>query len=176
VSGHDELTIETPRLRLRTMRADDVTSLLRVFTDPNVMASFGGALFDQEQMRQWVGRNLEHQNEYGYGLFAIILKASGELIGDCGLEHMLIAGNPVVELGYDLRSEHWGQRLATEAAAAVRDYAFQTLGLPGLVSLIRLSNIASIRVAERIGMRPEAEITRFGHVYWIYAINRLQRG
>src|SRR3712207_1073528 len=114
-------TIETARLLLRPMRPDDTDSLLRIFGDPRVMASFGGILFDRAQMEQWTRRNLEHQRQYGYGLFSIVLKASRELIGDCGLEHMELGGRPAVELGYDLRSDHWGQGLATEAAAAVRD-------------------------------------------------------
>jgi RimJ/RimL family protein N-acetyltransferase len=66
---------------------------------------------------------------------------------------MELGGELVAELGYDLRSDHWGQGLATEAAAAVRDYAFDSLQLPRLVSLIRRSNRASQRVAEKIGMR-----------------------
>ncbi len=86
---HDPL-IETARLLLRPMRADDVEDLLGIFADPRVMASFGGVLFDRRQLEQWVQRNLDHQARYGYGLFAVVLKANGLLIGDCGLEHMAI--------------------------------------------------------------------------------------
>ncbi len=76
--------IETRRLLLRPMRPEDVDDLLLIFTDPNVMASFGDVLFDRAQMERWIGRNLEHQARHGYGLFSVIHKADNLLIGDCG--------------------------------------------------------------------------------------------
>lgn len=153
------------------MRPEDVEGLLTIFGDPKVMASFGGILFDRAQMERWVRRNLEHQERYGYGLFAVVHKADRRLIGDCGLEH-LEDDAPEAELGYDLRSDYWGRGLATEAAAAVRDHAFQALELPRLFSLIRHGNVASRRVAEKIGMRHEADLTRHGQDYWLYAVSR----
>ena len=164
--------LETARLLLRPMRVEDVDDLLRIFADPGVMASFGGDLFDRPQMERWVQRNLEHQERYGYGLFSVIYKASGLLVGDCGLERMELGDGVETELGYDFRSDYWNQGLATEAARAVRDYAFQTLGLPRLVSLIREGNGASQRVAEKIGMRLAAELTRHGQRYRMYALSR----
>lgn len=67
---------------------------------------------------------------------------------------MELRGEPEAELGYDLRSDHWGQGQATEAAGAVREYAFGRLELARLVSPIRRDNRASQRVAEKVGMRP----------------------
>lgn len=164
--------IDTARLLLRPMRAADTDALLAIFADPKVMAAFAAAPFDRAQMERWVRRNLEHQARYGYGLFAVILKESGLLIGDCGLEAMDVEGERVAELGYDFRSDYWNQGFATEAASAVRDYAFQTLALPHFVSLIRQGNHASRRVAEKIGMSLDAEITRHGQPYWRYALHR----
>ena len=77
---------------------------------------------------------------------------------------------PVAELGYDFRSDHWNQGYATEAASTVRDFAFRELDLPKLISLIRVGNEASRRVAEKVGMRLEAEITRYEIRYWRYAL------
>jgi RimJ/RimL family protein N-acetyltransferase len=156
---------------LRPMRAGDVDSLLLIFSDPRVMTSFDNIVFDRAQMEQWVQRNLEHQSQYGYGLFSVIDRSTQLLIGDCGLEHMDVDGMPQTELGYDFRSDYWNRGLATEAAQAVRDYAFQTLNLPRLISLIRQGNLASRRVAEKIGMRLEANVTRYGHDYWVFAIS-----
>ncbi len=164
--------IETRRLLLRPMRPEDVDDLLLIFTDPNVMASFGDVLFDRAQMEQWVERHLEHQAQHGYGLFSIIHKADQRLIGDCGLEHMEAEGTREAELGYDLRSDYWNQGLATEAAASVRDHAFQVLRLPRLISLIRTGNVASRRVAEKVGMRHAADTTRHGQTYWLYSLSR----
>jgi RimJ/RimL family protein N-acetyltransferase len=152
------------------MRPSDLDDLLRIFEDPRVMASFGGATFNREQMQRWVRRNLEHQERHGYGLFSVILKSEGLLIGDCGLEHMIVEGEQVAELGYDFRSDYWNQGFATEAATAVRDYAFTVLRLPALISLIRVGNAASRRVSEKIGMGCAGEITRNGISYWKYTI------
>lgn len=164
--------LETRRLGLRPMQGDDHDDLLLIFSDPKVMASFDGILFDRFQMRQWLQRNLDHQVQYGYGLFSVILKSDRSFIGDCGLEVMEVDGTSVTELGYDFRSDYWNQGLATEAAAAVRDYAFQVLRLPQLISLIRVENRASQRVAEKIGMTRRSEFTRYDHQYWKYILER----
>jgi ribosomal-protein-alanine N-acetyltransferase len=162
--------LETPRLRLRLMQASDVDDLLHIFGDPKVMAAFGVAVFSRGQMERWIQRNLEHQNRHGYGLFSVILKSEGLLIGDCGLEHMVVDGIRIAELGYDFRCDHWNQGFATEAASAVRDYAFHVLRLPRLTSLVRVGNTASRRVAEKIGMQCAAELTRHGARYWQFTM------
>ncbi len=167
-----EVRIETPRLLLRTMQPSDMDALLLIFTDPRVMASFGGELFSRRQMQGWLQRNLDHQAAFGYGLFSIIYKSSGLPIGDCGLEQMDVDGVQAAELGYDLRSDYWNQGLATEAATAVRDYAFDVLQLPQLISMIRVGNVASRRVAEKVGKSLASEFTTYGIQYWRYALQR----
>jgi len=104
--------------------------------------------------------------------FSIILKKKGILISDCGLEHIEVDGKAEVELGYDIRSGYWGKGYATEAGNTVRDYTFTDIGLERLISLIRPTNAASIRVAEKIGMIEEHGIERSGHLYYIYSMNR----
>jgi RimJ/RimL family protein N-acetyltransferase len=164
--------LETPRLRLRLMRQSDLDALLNIFQDPNVMASFGGGAFDRTQMSRWLQRNLAHQEQHGYGLFSVILKSEQRLIGNCGLEHMALNGAPETELGYDFHSDYWNQGYATEAAGAVRDYAFDVLRLPRLISLIRVGNQASRRVSQKIGMELVEEVQRGNIRYWLYAIER----
>lgn len=161
--------ITTARLRLRPMRADDADSLLGVFGDPAVMAAFGRGPFTRQEMDAWVARNLEHQDRLGYGLFTIELREDGLVIGDCGLERMELAGADEVELGYDLRSDHWGRGLATEAAGAVVRHAREELGIRRLVSLVRATNAPSARVAERVGMALERELELDGAAYRLYA-------
>jgi [ribosomal protein S5]-alanine N-acetyltransferase len=165
-------SLETARLLLRPMRADDFEALHEIFTDPKVMAAFGGELFTREQMQGWLNRNLEHQAEYGYGLFSVIRKSDGLLIGDCGLEQITVDGQPATELGYDFRSDAWGQGFATEAAVAVRDHAFEVLDLSQVISLIRIGNVASRRVAEKVAMQQVAESERYGHRYWRDAVEQ----
>jgi RimJ/RimL family protein N-acetyltransferase len=148
------------------MQEGDFDELLRIFTDPKVMASFGGELFSREQMQRWLHRNLDHQTQYGYGLYSVILKSNNAFIGDCGLEVIQVDGATVAELGYDFHSNSWHHGYATEAAIAVRDYAFGTLGLTQLISLIRIGNDASRRVAERVGMHLDSEFEQYGNHYW----------
>ena len=161
--------LETERLLLRPMLGTDLDALLLIFTDPKVMDAFQHPPFTREQMQRWLRRNLDHQDEYGYGLFSVILKESGELIGDCGLEQMEDQG--AAELGYDFRSDFWNRGYATEATSAVREYAFQVLKLPRLISLIRVGNLSSKRVAEKVGMTLAEEITRYGTQYWKYSMD-----
>ncbi len=170
MSENQAQCLDTPRLLLRPMQAADIDALWCIFADPKVMAAFDTAPFDRQQMTHWLENNLEHQAKYGYGPFSVIFKANGLLIGDCCLEVMDMDGTQVAELGYDFRSDYWHQGLATEAATAVRDYAFNVLGLPQLISLIRMGNNASRRVAEKVGMQYSSEFTRYGYHYWKYAI------
>ena len=160
--------LETMRLVLHPMLVTDLDALLLIFTDPNVMAAFDHPLFTREQMQHWLQRNLDHQNQFGYGLFSVLCKETGELIGDCGLEQMEDQG--AAELGYDFRSQFWNQGYATEAACAIRDYAFNILHLPRLISLIRVGNLASRRVAEKVGMTLAEQIKRYGIQYWKYSL------
>jgi ribosomal-protein-alanine N-acetyltransferase len=164
--------LETPRLILRPMESSDLDALLEIFGDPQVMASFDAEPFNRDQMQRWMQPNLEHQEAHGYGLFSVIERVGGVLIGDCGLEHMQVQGDAVTELGYDFRSDRWSQGFATEAASAVRDFAFEELGLPSLISLIRVGNLASRRVAEKVGMRLADMFTQSEIRYWRYAIER----
>ena len=167
-----ELQLETARLRLRLMRPSDIDDLLKIFADPKVMASFGVDIFNREQMEHWMLRNLEHQDQHGYGLFPVILKSESVLIGNCGLELMDLEGEAAAELGYDFRSDYWNRGFATEAAFAVRDYAFQELQLQQLISLIRTGNEASRRVSEKIGMHFEEDLILNGISYWKYTAER----
>src|SRR5829696_8385690 len=168
MSNGINIQLETKRLILRPMLQTDFDALLLIFTDPNVMAAFDHPPFTPEQMQRWLQRNLDHQHEFGYGLFSILLKETGDLIGNCGLEQM--EDMHAAELGYDFRSDVWNHGYATEAAVAVRDSAFDVLHLPQLISLIRVGNLASKRVAEKVGMSLAEEFTRYGIHYWKYTL------
>jgi len=169
-----EIMIETNRLILRLMNENDVDDMLRIFTDENVLKSFGLQSFSREQMKMWVDRNLSHQNKYGYGLFSVILKSNQELIGDCGLEHTKFEGRPCVEIGYDFLSKYWNQGYATEAAKAVRDYAIRELNIDpkSVCSFIRTNNKASQRVSEKIGMQRIKEFKADDIDRYLYAFSK----
>jgi RimJ/RimL family protein N-acetyltransferase len=167
----NETRLETPRLSLRLMDPCDLDDLLKIFGDPKVMAAYNTIPFTRPQMEHWLQRNIAHQDTHGYGLFSVLLRSQGLLIGDCGLEHMEVEGKSETELGYDFKSDYWNKGFATEAATAVCDFAFYALHLPSLISLIRVGNSASQRVSEKIGMQLVDEITQNGVRYWKYAID-----
>ena len=163
--------IETSRLILRMMSKDDFNDLLRIFTDKSVMESFNLKTFSPKQMQNWMDRNLNHQKQYNYGLYSVILKSNHELIGDCGLEHTTFEGKPCVEIGYDFLSKYWNQGYATEAASVVKEHAIKNLKieLRILCSFIRISNKPSQRVAEKIGMQRIKEFETNEIKYYLYA-------
>ena len=156
------------------MNENDIDDMLKIFADKNVMKSFGLQSFSREQMKKWVGRNLDHQNKYEYGLFSVILKSNQELIGDCGLEHTEFEEKPCVEIGYDFLSSYWNQGYATEAAKAVKDYAIGKLNIDSktICSFIRKNNKASQRVSEKIGMRKVKEYRAYDIDYYLYTFSK----
>jgi ribosomal-protein-alanine N-acetyltransferase len=135
---------------------------------------FYPAPLDQAGVESWIARNCRRYARDGHGLWAMVLKSSGELIGDCGLTVQDVEGASEIEIGYHVRRDHWGQGFATEAARACRDYGFAHLGVSRLVSIIRPENLASRRVAEKNGLAIWKEVTRVDLPHLVYAIRREQ--
>lgn len=108
--------------------------------------------FSDEEVRSWLRRQLQRYEEYGFGLWAVILKESGEFIGQCGVTMQVVEDELVPEVGYLFERAHWHKGYATEAARACRDYAFDVLGFEAVYSIIRDTNLASQGVARRNGM------------------------
>ena len=115
--------IETSRLLLRELTLDDADTLALVLSDP-VSMRYYPAPFSAEKVRQWIQWNVDNYRAHGFGLWAVILKESGELIGDCGITLQDIEGKRLPEIGYHIRREYCGKGFATEAAAACIDFAF----------------------------------------------------
>ena len=163
--------LETSRLILREFLEEDVEPLALVLSDPETMR-FYPAPFDRAGVEEWIARNRRRYAEYGHGLWAMILKSSGELIGDCGLTVQNVDGANEVEIGYHVRRDLWGQGLATEAARACRDLGFARLKVERLISLIRPENLQSRRVAEKNGMSIWKEMMWHDLRHLVYAIHR----
>ncbi len=118
---------------------------------------------------------LKSQERYqtdGFGLFAVVLKLNGEVIGNCGVVRQDIEGESLLEVGYHFRRDYWGHGYATEAARACMEYAFRRLDAAKVVSLILHQNLPSRRVAERNGMTVEREAIFHGLPHLMYAITR----
>ena len=165
--------LATPRLILSEFRPGDVNALALILSDAETMR-FYPAPFDRSGVEEWISRNLRRYREQGHGLWAMILKSSGELVGDCGLTVQDVEGANEIEIGYHVRRDLWGQGLATEAARACRDLGFERLPVERLISLIRPENLASRRVAEKNGMTVWKEVMRQNLPHLVYAIRREQ--
>jgi RimJ/RimL family protein N-acetyltransferase len=163
--------IETPRLILREFRPGDVNALALILSDAETMR-FYPAPYDRAGVEEWIARNRRRYAEHGHGLWAMILKSSGELVGDCGLTVQDVDGANEIEIGYHVRHDLWGRGLATEAARACRDLGFARLPVERLISLIRPENLQSRRVAEKNGMTVWKELSWRGLPHLVYAIRR----
>ena len=164
-------SLETERLVLRMFRESDTDAYAEMVGDPEVMRFLGGG---QPVPRAEAWRNmamvLGHWHLRGYGMWAVEEQASGELVGRVGCWRP--EGWPGLEVGWTLRRRFWGRGYATEAARASVAYAFEALDQTRVISLIAPENVNSIRVAERLGEKPEGEWDVFGTKVIIYAVGR----
>jgi ribosomal-protein-alanine N-acetyltransferase len=151
-----DLTLQTQRLTLRPLTLEDLDEMSTLLGDSEALALWGGAL-DRQGARSWIERNLARYTSHGFGRCAVIWRASGELVGDCGLIPTVVEGTDEVELGWITRRAFWGRGIATEAGAAWRDHGLGVLGLDRIISMIDERNAASRRIAEKLGFSLERE-------------------
>lgn len=154
-----KVILETPRLLMREMTQEDYGDLCTLLQDRAVMYAYEHD-FTPEDVQEWLQRQLDRYERYGFGLWALILKETGEFIGQAGLTMQDAAGEEVLEIGYLLKHAFWHMGYATEATAACRDYAFQVLKAPKVCCLIKADNIASQKVAKGLGMKKVKEFKK----------------
>ena len=142
------------RLLLRRWTLDDLDALHAILSDPTTMR-FWPAPLDRNATGAWIERNLQRYREDGFGRWALLLRRSGELIGDCGLMRLPVDGRVENDLGYIVHHPFQGHGYATEVAAACLRYAIDTLQLTRVVANMPADHHASARVAEKIGMHLE---------------------
>ena len=143
--------LETDRLYLREMEQSDFDALSRILQDEKTMYAYNGA-FNDAETQAWLDNQIARYQKYGFGLWAVALKESDEMIGQCGLTMQPWKDGEVLEIGYLLQRAYWHQGYATEAAKACKEYAFTKLHADEVCSIIRDTNIASQKVALRNGM------------------------
>ena len=144
---------ETARLILREMSAADFPALCEMLYDPIVMRAYEGA-FSEAEARAWLDRQMERYRKWGHGLWAVTLRETGKMIGQCGITWQPSPRGEILEVGYLFSRASWHQGYATEAARASRDYAFEHLNAETVYAIIRDTNLPSQAVARRIGMAP----------------------
>ena len=169
------MLIETERLILREMNAEDFDSLYKVLADSDIMRYYPYR-FDEKRVRRWIDKNIERYRIYGFGLWAVCLKETGEMIGDCGLTMQDINGMICPEIGYHIRQDQQRNGYAKEAAGAVRDWAFENTPFRRLYSYMKKENIPSAAVAKSIGMTLDFEYTDGeGEVSSVYSMDKLMK-
>ncbi|MDP9234491.1 MAG: GNAT family N-acetyltransferase [Actinomycetota bacterium] len=167
--------LETERLWLRHLSLGDLDDLAAILTDPETMQYYRRP-FTREEAREWILQNLHRYETDGFGLWAVVSKETGEFLGDCGPVRRFVDDRDEVEIGWQVKRNHWRQGIASEAGAGSRDYSFGTLGLTRVISLIRPENIPSRGVAEKIGMAIEKEIDYKGMAHYVYVLERPSSG
>ena len=161
--------LQTPRLILRPFRKDDLDALAALMANTDFMR-FSLGPYSREQAQTVLQKFLSWGEAGLPSPFAVIFRGNNALIGYCGFLHQHVDGMDEIEIGYRLHPDYWNRGLATEAARAVRDHAFQDLKLARVISLIHPDNIASRRVAEKIGMKFEKETVFRGIPHHVFAI------
>ncbi|MHB8964140.1 MAG: GNAT family N-acetyltransferase [Saccharofermentanales bacterium] len=146
-----EIILETPRLILREMTQLDMPDLSAILQDEQTMHAYEGA-FNDAETQEWLNRNFKRYQEDGVGLWAVILKDNGAMIGQAGITMQDVEGERVPEVGYLFNRSYWGNGYATEAAVACKEYGFAVLGYSEIFTIVRDTNIPSLNVAIRNGM------------------------
>jgi RimJ/RimL family protein N-acetyltransferase len=141
--------LETARLRLRRFTRDDADALFEVFADPQALR-FYPEMADRSALASWIERNLRRYEDDGLGLWAMIEKESGRLVGDCGLTYQDVEGVSQLEVGYHVLASERRRGFATEAARACLDFGFRRTAATTIGSIVSPENAASRAVAARV--------------------------
>jgi RimJ/RimL family protein N-acetyltransferase len=166
------MIIETERLILREYTIEDYDALYEIVSDQETMQHYPKP-FDEERTKRWIEWNLQNYKEYGFGLLAVVLKETSEFIGDCGITIQKIDGELLPEIGYHIHKKYWRKGFGSEAAKAVRDWAFENTEYNCLYSYMKYTNIGSYSTAIAIGMKKLKEYSdEVNKISYAYAITR----
>lgn len=166
------MILETERLFLRELTADDFDALYEVLADSDIMQHYPYT-FDESRVRNWINKSIERYEIFGFGLWAVCLKETGEMIGDCGLTMQNINGMIKPEIGYHINKRYQRRGYAKEAARACRDWAFENTPFNFLYSYMKKTNVASIATAMANGMSKVDEYTdEENELTVVYAIKK----
>lgn len=166
------MVIETERLLLREMTENDFDALYKVLADSDIMQHYPYT-FDEVRVRNWIQRNIERYQIFGFGLWAVCLKETGEMIGDCGLTMQLINSEIKPEIGYHIRADKQRKGYAKEAAIAVRDWTFHNTPFNMIYSYMKDTNEPSAKTAMSYGCKQVDEFSdEINEITKVFAISR----
>jgi RimJ/RimL family protein N-acetyltransferase len=169
------IVLETPRLLLREMTRGDIDFIARMMAHPEVN-HFYDRRFTRAESETWLERQLERYHRDGKGLWLVIEREGGQPVGQVGLAFQDVEGKRHPEIGWLLDRPFWGRGYATEAGAATRDAALGEWGYDHVISLIRPVNLASQRVALRLGMKESRRVQFHGYEHCVFEIARAKKG
>jgi RimJ/RimL family protein N-acetyltransferase len=169
--------IETDRLILRLPRPEDAADLAVAYADSETVRYIGdGSTATLAEVEEGIVQWLERWESWGMGLFSLERREDGRVVGRAGFlrwdPETWEVGGDETELGWLLVREHWGRGYASEAALALRDWAFEEGGLTRLISLIQRENLRSIRIAEKLGEQHERDVEVRGKPCRLYSLER----
>ena len=166
-----KILLETPRLILREYVPGDFDALHAILSDPVTMQHYPKP-YDESGTHRWLSWSFDNYARYGYGLWAVELKESGEFIGDCGITMQCIDGETLPEIGYHIHRDHWRQGYGKEAASAVRDWFFTHTDFPAVYSYMTVGNTASWSTAASVGMTRIKQYTDGDEELFVYTLTR----
>ena len=146
------MELTTKRLLLRELEETDFDVLYRVLGDSDIMRHYPYT-FDETRVRRWIEVNRKRYAVFGFGLWAVVLRDTGKMIGDCGITMQNINGLIRPEIGYHIAKDHQRRGYAKEAASACRDWAFSNTPFLCLYSYMKKDNLPSAATAISVGMR-----------------------
>lgn len=163
--------IKTKRTILRQFQKDDLDDVARLLGHPEVMRFSLSGAYSRERSEAFIDTCLSQYKNKGVGLFAVVYpQNTHQVIGYCGFYFQVIDTVEENEIAYRLHPAYWNQGLATEVANAVKEHGLNKLGFNRMISIIEAENTASIKVAEKIGMRYEKTASFHGITTNIYSI------
>lgn len=171
-------TLATARLILRPFVPGDAETHARLYGDPEVTRWLGDGPWVGEAARVRSRTALERFAEtwatHGWGVWAVTDRASGDVMGQCGLKPLVVdpGAAPEVEVLYAFERRYWGRGLASEAAGAALAHGFGPLALPRIIAVARPDNRPSRAVLEKLGLVHERDVTLAGIPAAYYALNR----
>ncbi len=149
--------LETKRLMIKMPSLEYLNEVFLLDSDPIVMNFMGGPR-TVKSAREWLEKNIGHQERNGFGFGLVFEKETGLFIGRAGLLYLAYDENqPDIELGYRLHKAFWGKGYATELAKALVNWGFEHLSVNKLVAVINPNNMRSRRVLEKVGMHYEGK-------------------
>ena len=164
--------METDRLIFREYTKNDFEALYAILSDPETMKHYPKP-YDEKGTMRWIDWSLENYEKYGFGWWAIERKDTGAFIGDCGITMQMIDGELLPEIGYHIHKDHWRKGFGSEAAKAVRDWAFTHRDFKSLYSYMTKENVASYMTAAAAGLRKIKEFQDpEDGLLFVYAITR----